>query len=297
MPSWQHVLQEIHGESQSAPVDRVRRKYLAALAEKTGRNTIAYYSGWLQHRVEGVEISDLDMNGFMSAVHGLDRTKGLDLLLHTPGGQIAAAEAIVGYLRRMFGTDIRAIIPQVAMSAGTMIACSCKTIVMGKQSSLGPIDPQFGMISARGVLDEFQKALTECQTNPSTIPIWQIIVSKYTPTFIDKCKNACARSEQVVQQWLVTNMLKDNPQATEMAALIVRQLLDAGHRIGHDLHIDKDGARAAGLTIEDLEDDQEFQDLVLTIHHAFMHTIAAAPCVKITENHMGSAIVNFFKPS
>ena len=37
------------------------------------------------------------------------------------------------YLRAMWSTDIRAVIPQLAMSAGTMIACSCKEIVMGKQ--------------------------------------------------------------------------------------------------------------------------------------------------------------------
>ena len=42
----------------------------------------------------------------------------------------------------MFGTDIRAIVPQLALSAGTMVALACKEIIMGKHSSLGPIDPQ-----------------------------------------------------------------------------------------------------------------------------------------------------------
>jgi ClpP class serine protease len=39
---------------------------------------------------------------------------------------MAATESIVDYLRKMFGTNIRAIILQIAMSSGTMIACSCK---------------------------------------------------------------------------------------------------------------------------------------------------------------------------
>jgi ClpP class serine protease len=86
----------------------------------------------------------------MLCIHELKRGQGLDLILHTPGGDGAAAESLVDYLRSMFGRDIRAIIPQIAMSAGTMIACSCKTIIMGKQSSLGPVDPQYGAVSAVG---------------------------------------------------------------------------------------------------------------------------------------------------
>lgn len=73
----------------------------------------------------------------MTVIHQLDRNKGLDLILHTPGGDTAATESIVDYLHNMFGNNIRAIVPQLAMSAGTMIACSCKEIIMGLQSSLG----------------------------------------------------------------------------------------------------------------------------------------------------------------
>jgi ClpP class serine protease len=69
-----------------------------------------------------MEITDEDKNGFMMAVHKLDRTKGLDLFLHTPGGSISSTQSIVDYLHKMFGKNIRAIVPQIAMSAGTMIA-------------------------------------------------------------------------------------------------------------------------------------------------------------------------------
>lgn len=44
------------------------------------------------------------------------------------------------------------------MSAGTMIACSCKQILMGKHSSLGPVDPHFNGIPAIGVIEEIKKA-------------------------------------------------------------------------------------------------------------------------------------------
>lgn len=82
----------------------------------------------------------------MSVIHKLDRSRGLDLILHTPGGDMAATESLVDYLRSMFGTDVRAIIPQLAMSGGTIMALSCNKIIMGKESSIGPIDPQLRVL-------------------------------------------------------------------------------------------------------------------------------------------------------
>ena len=180
MPSWHQVLQELTTCGQPNPLDFVRRKYLAALFQKRQRNIICYYSGWLQRpTVGGTQINDNDKNAFMASIHQLDRSKGLDLILHTPGGEIAATESLVTYLRSMFGTDIVAFIPQIAMSAGTMIACACKEIYMGKQSNLGPIDPQFNGISSVGVIDEFKRAAKEIKTNPERIPLWQVIIGKY----------------------------------------------------------------------------------------------------------------------
>ncbi len=136
MPNWNQILDQLH-ESGSAQ-DIIRRGYLKDLQAATGRNIIIYYSGWLQKPdIKGSEINDADKNGLMTVIHQLDRSLGLDLVLHTPGGDIAATESIVDYLRSMFGTNIRAIIPQLALSGGTLIACACKEIVMGTHSSLG----------------------------------------------------------------------------------------------------------------------------------------------------------------
>lgn len=94
----------------------------------------------------------------MSVIKDLDKSKGLDLILHTPGGSVAATESIIDYIHSVFGDDIRAIIPQISMSGGTMIACSCKEILMGKHSSLGPVDPQILDIAAKDIIKEFELA-------------------------------------------------------------------------------------------------------------------------------------------
>ena len=130
MPSWGTVLDNL--KNTPNPMDAMRRKYLGTMHKYTGRNIIAYYSAFVQKpRIDGTGIDDNDKNAFMQAVCGLDRSKGLDLILHTPGGQIAAAESLVSYLKALFGKDIRVFVPQIAMSAGTMIALSSKEIIMG----------------------------------------------------------------------------------------------------------------------------------------------------------------------
>lgn len=59
----------------------------------------------------------------------------------------------------------------------------------------------------------------------------------------------------------------------------------------HARHIHLDEAKEMGLVIEDLESDGILQDLVLTVHHAYMHTLSNSPAIKIIENHNGQAII------
>lgn len=304
MPNWNDVLVEINQKrallASQSPLDDVRRKYLKLLSEYTDRNVIAYYSGWLQRgpNTPNISINDSDKNALMATVHGLDRSKGLDLILHTPGGSIAAAESLVDYLRRMFGTDIRAIIPQIAMSAGTMLACACREVVMGKQSNLGPIDPQMNGMPATGVLREFEQAILEIKGDPARIALWQVIIGKYHPSFLQQCQNAIEWSKTVVGEWLRTGMFEGDPKAKTKAARIVRALTDDGAMKNHGRHVHIDQCKKLGLRIADLEADQQLQDLVLTAHHAFMQTLGEAGHVtKIVENHKGVALVSNYSPT
>ena len=149
-----------------------------------------------------MSINDRDLNGFMTVIHDMDKTKGLDLILHSPGGEVAATEAIGNYLIKIFGNDIRVFVPQISMSGGTMLACIGKEIYMGKHSSIGPIDPQYAGVPAYGVIQEFEQAKKEITSDPKTIPFWQPIIGKYPPTFIGQCYKAIELSSDVVEKWL-----------------------------------------------------------------------------------------------
>ena len=242
-------------------------------------------------------ISDIDKNGLMNTIHGLDRSKGLDLFLHTPGGDFAATESLVDYLYQMFGTNIRCFIPQLAMSGGTMIACACEEIFMGKESNIGPIDPQFGGIPAHGVLAEFKEAIESVKKDPDSYPIWQVIIGKYHPTFIGECRNAIDLASEIVEKWLTRGMFAGDKHAAKKAKHVVDKLNNHADTKMHARHIHADEAKSFGLKISMLEDNNNLQDLVLTIHHAYMHTFSASSADKIIENHLGHAIVLNTMPS
>jgi ClpP class serine protease len=298
VPSWNQVLTELQRSPRKDALDYVRRKYLRRLSQHRGRNVIAYYSGWLQKPgLARSSINDDDKNGLMATVHKLNKKKGLDILLHTPGGDMAATESIIDYLHKMFDGDIVAVIPQLAMSGGTMIACSCREIIMGKQSNIGPIDPQFNGIPAHGVIKEFQKAIDEIKLDPQSVPIWQAIISKYHPTFLGECQNAIELADKVVKRRLVEVMFDSDDDAEKKAEEIVNYLNEHEDSLTHARHIHIEEAKNCGLVIKDLEKDKVFQDLVLTTHHCFMHTFANSQAIKIIENQLGNAVVSIGQTS
>lgn len=306
MPNWIEILSKIqqtsaeHQFRANNAISSVRHEYLEKLHKRTGRNIIAYYSGFLSKQVSGTEINDEDKNGFMMVVHKMERSKGLDLILHTPGGGLSSTQSIIDYLHKMFDRNVRTIVPQIAMSAGTMIACSSKEIWMGKHSNLGPIDPQFSGMPAYGVLQEFKNACKAIKQDPSKTPLWQTIIGQYPPTFLSRCQNAIDLSKEFVETQLTEVMFHKDPNGKRKAKSIVRALSHYTKNKTHDRHIHFDECKRLGLKVKSLEDDKEyvqdietlgdFQDLVLTVHHCYMHTMMNTPAFKVIENHLGAGL-------
>ena len=213
MPTWGEILQELNstGTPAGAPdFDGVRRGYLARLHALTGRAVILYSSAWLDSLdvpPDAISITLRDMEGFMEALSEVEEEE-LDLIIHSPGGSAEAAEAIVEYLRARF-THIRVFVPLAAMSAATMVALSADEIVMGDHSQLGPIDPQFQIITpegpraapAKAILDQFERAKIECR-DPANLPAWMPILRSYAPGLLAQCEDSRELAEGMVSQWL-----------------------------------------------------------------------------------------------
>ncbi len=299
MPDWKEILDTIQREGKDAnPFDKIRRDCIQKLSEYTKRNVIIYYSGWLQKDApRDISITDTDKNGFMTNIHGLDRSLGLDLILHTPGGDTAATESIVDYLRKMFNCDIRVFVPQLAMSAGTMIACACKEIWMGKQSSLGPIDPQILLpsvgkfVPAHGILNEVKTITEEIEKKEAKQFIWAQILSKYSPAFIGDCQNVVNWSREITSDWLKSCMFVGEDNAENLAKTIVNELCDHQETKTHSRHLSIDFCKRIGLKIKDLESDNKLQDLVLSVHHSCMATFYNTAAIKIIENQNNKSFI------
>ncbi|MBM3606770.1 MAG: serine protease [Verrucomicrobia bacterium] len=304
MPTWGKLLEEIQQakkDKKPPPFDAMRRRYLVDLHDYTKRAVILYATKWTQADpnipLEMVSINDEDLQGLMEVLNGVDIDQ-LDLIIHSPGGSVDAAEAIVHYLRSKF-SHIRVFVPQLAMSAATMIACAADEIVMGKHSFIGPTDPQLilttgtgtRMVAAASILEQFDKAVEECK-EPGKLGAWLPMLGQYGPDLLVKCEHVCDLAETLVKEWLAAYMMKNEGDPTAKSGEIASWLSDHKHFRTHARHIARSEAEERGLRIVRLEDDQKLQDLVLSAYHATTHTFNFTGAVKIIENHLGRAFIN-----
>lgn len=311
MPTWGELLlelgslkQEIGPTPPGSPApsahDTLRRKYLTALSNHTGRATIVYATAYLEPRVgqipgEFLSVNLGDKQGFMEALSNIKGQRNLDLILTSPGGSAEAAEAIIDYLRTRFD-HIRAVIPIAAMSAATMIALACDEILMGTHSQLGPIDPQFTISTPEGprtspaqaILDQFEMASQQIATDPKTLGAWMPLLRSFSPGLLAHCVHSREQAERFVEDELKAHMMAgDHVQATKVA----KWFADFKSFQSHGRPVSRDDVERLKLNVSRLEDDQTLQDLVLSVHHAVRHTFADTGAVKIIENHLGRAYV------
>lgn len=285
MPNWNKILTEVEASNPINALDKMRKEFFEKIHRETGRNVISYYSGWLKNSVPQAMIDEQDKNAFMSIIHELDKSLGVDIIMHTPGGDIAATESLINYLHQVFKGDIRVFIPLIAMSAGTMIALSSKEIFMGEQSSLGPVDPQYSGVACQAIIEEFEQAKRDVTENPNTLGLWQAIISKYPATFILECQNAINWSNDLMDKWLV----KISPSID--ISTVKDKFLNHKNSRSHSRHLSKEDCKSVGLNITDLEKFPELNDAVMSLHNCYMIMIDKYQYAKILENQKGEIYI------
>jgi hypothetical protein len=236
----------------------------------------------------------------MSVIHGMTWSKGLTLVLHTPGGLTNATESIVAYLRSKFDY-IEVIVPALAMSAGTMLSLAADRIVMGRQSQLGPIDPQMPIggksVSARAVVEQFDRAKREILADGATAHVWAPILQSLGPALLQEAQNALDYSEQIVGRWVTDYMLKGNPDASTLGPGIAHHFNDATTHKSHGRRIGREEARAQHVLVDDLETDQSLQEVVLTSYHLMTIMFENGPLARMMMSDTGQSWAkNFLTP-
>jgi len=97
------------------------------------------------------------------------------------------------------------------------------------------------------------------------------IIAKYPPAFLGECEKAIRWSNELVSEWLERNMLKDDDNKEEKIKTILKELGDHSVSYAHNRHLPPEKCKEIGLVVYDLEDDQELQDKVLSVHHIYFH--------------------------
>lgn len=295
MPAWSELLDEfntIEPPERGPFLAEKSLNFTARIAERYQRNVLYYASSFLQKpQVPGLFtlINMEDINGFMAGVHGHDFNKGLLLILHTPGGMAEAAQTIVDYLRSKF-TAIDIVIPTYAMSAGTMIALGCDRIVMGRQSQLGPTDPQLIVgnrpFSAHSIVDQFEEAKTNIASNPVLAHAWAPVLSSFGPALLQEARKAISYGQSLVQNWLQGYMFADSQNPSALAERVAEYFGSDIHG-SHGKRIDREEAKLHHLKIIDLEDDQDLQEEILSLYHLSTIAFEQGPATKTVLSSNG----------
>lgn len=257
--------------------DRMRemlKEHLLDL-EKKLNSDILYYNGEISHSLvlifkkvieELTESTDSDDS----------RRNTLSIILTTPGGDIESVERLVSIVRKHYSI-VNFIIPDIAMSAGTIFALSGDDIFMSYSSALGPIDPQTTnakgeYVPVRGYLDkvrEFvQKSDENTLTNAEFAMLRELDLAK-----ISKYEKICDLATEFLKEWLSKYKFKNWSKKVrgeetitqevkkQRAKEIADKLGDNSLWLTHGRYINIQRLSELGLKIIDFSGEKWYKDI------------------------------------
>lgn len=192
-----------------------------------------------------------DVLGFVDLLHNVPHGEPIDLLLHTPGGDVDATEKLVNMLRERVGDEeLRIIVPDFAKSAGTLMALGADNILMSDSSELGPIDPQVTLKDPNGhifghsifnYLQAYAEAAASFRAAPLD-PVAQAQFARFDPTTVKKFEMIRERTRLFAEKLLI-------PRVANYTK-ITSQLLDIRAYPSHGQMIGWEEAQRLGIQVE-----------------------------------------------
>ena len=203
----------------------------------------------------GCRIEHNDVLQFRDLLHRIGDGENIELLVHTRGGDIDAAERLVLMIREKVGdAAFRIVVPHLAKSAGTLMVLGADTVVMSDTSELGPIDPQVFIpdstgtlrwVAAQNYLDAFKTHADALNDDPGNLPA-EIMFRKLDPVVHQRCIAAKKRSRSLAEDLLKRGMFRDGGNWTATADRLIDTEEWQAHSQGISLH----DATEIGLRVE-----------------------------------------------
>lgn len=213
---------------------------------------------------------------------GKTPNKNLAFILTTPGGVVEAAEKMVQIIRHHYD-NVKFIIPEMAMSAGTIICMSGDEIYMNYSSSLGPIDPQVlnkegRFVPALGYLDKIEEIIQKSANGTCSQAEYMLLANQDLGT-LRRYEQARDLSISLLQKWLVDYKFKNwskhstgksvtKTQKVKRAQDIAKHFCNHKHWHSHSRYINMQTLveNPIRLKIEDMDNHPDLSQAVNAYH-------------------------------
>jgi hypothetical protein len=236
-------------------VEQELDEHLRTIEEKMQGAVLAFY-GPILHGFDK-EIRD--------AVEKMDENRRggkLVVVLETSGGYIEVVERIVNLFRKHFDL-VEFVIPDNAMSAGTVLAMSGDAIYMDYFSVLGPIDPQVerpnskDLMPALGYLAQYERLIKKSEDGSLTTAELAYLIQRFDPAELYSFEQARELSIALLKQWLVNYKFKNwNTTKTRGITVTKKMKTDRAASIAKQLNnTNRWHSHARGLSKNVLEED------------------------------------------
>jgi ClpP class serine protease len=215
-----------------------RYRAIRALERRRGSRVIT-----LIHRQEAVNLLGIPLRRFIDvedseqvlrAIRLTPDSVPLDLVVHTPGGLVLAAEQIARALHR-HPARVTVVVPHYAMSGGTLLALAADEILMDENAVLGPVDPQVGPWPAASIIKVAESKPLE-RVNDETLILADLsrkaqaqIKEFVRPLLLDDFPPD--RAEFIVDELTTGKWTHDYP-------LTIEKLLELGLRVKTELPVE-----------------------------------------------------------
>ncbi len=245
----------------------------AKILEEKMKSDVVFYHGQL-HPVFFRTFRD-----FIEEVKTKSKNKDncISVVLRTGGGSAETTERMVGVLRKHYQT-VNFIVPDIAMSAGTIFCMSGDRIYMDYASSLGPIDPQVqlpdtgDLVPALGYIDKVAEIARKRKLTPADVVMLKSIDLAKLALF----EQGRDLSIDLLKDWLVTYKFKDwkkhrttNPgtrvtdeQREQRAKDIAVSLSNHKKWRSHGRNLDIKKLKSLGIEIDDYSDKDELSKAI-----------------------------------
>jgi hypothetical protein len=237
---------------------------------------------------------DVRVRDAIESIETRNAKKRIAIILDTPGGTAEVVERMVDTIR-YFYDDVSFIIPDRAMSAGTIFAMSGDSIYMDYFSRLGPIDPQVfkddRFVPALSYLIQYYRLLEKDRKGELTNAEFALL-AKFDLAELHQFELARELSITLLKNWLASYKFKNWVVTTTTGTMVtpnmrVKRAEEIATVLSDNIRWHSHGRGISRTTLEsdeiklkidDLAAIKTLQDSVRKYHHCladFMGTVKA----------------------